>query len=258
MKILSKYFRKRKEAINLLLKKPDRAYTPTTFHALRLEIKRVDALFEMIHYCVKDFKQAETFKPFKEIFDRAGKVRELYIEETTIKKHSTIPLLKKYRARLKESRLKAEKEFFSNINKKTIDRLKKAYKEVDAVLEKIDKKVVIRYMKERWKKIKTIFNQKSLKASHAHDLRIELKQFEYNKKSLKLDKKFKSFPGEDKLPDLLGNWHDGEVIIRHLNKALKKEEITSTEIQESEKIKSKISAKTEKLFGKINDAIAAS
>jgi uncharacterized phage infection (PIP) family protein YhgE len=183
-------------------------------------------------------------------------VRELYIEETTIKKHSTIPLLKKYRARLKKSRLEAEKEFFSIINKKTIDRLKKAYKEVDAVLARIDKKTVNQYMKERRKKIENIFNQKSLKAAIAHDLRIELKQFQYNKKSLKLEKKWNPFPGEDILPELLGNWHDGEVIIRDLKKALKRDEIVPSELKDAEKIQAKISAKTEKLFGKINDAIA--
>ena len=42
--------------MNFLLKKSTRAYTPTTLHKLRVEIKKLNSFFELIHFCSKDFK----------------------------------------------------------------------------------------------------------------------------------------------------------------------------------------------------------
>ena len=39
-----------------------------------VEIKKLNALFELINFCDKDFKRKKTFKPIKEIFQQAGAV----------------------------------------------------------------------------------------------------------------------------------------------------------------------------------------
>ena len=78
-KSLPKYLRRREDAITTLLEKQKRVYTPAHIHQLRLELKKIDALFELLNYCSKGFKMDKTFKPFKMIIDQAGKVRELQI-----------------------------------------------------------------------------------------------------------------------------------------------------------------------------------
>ncbi len=44
VKALKKYLKKREESIQFLLEQPKRAYTPASFHELRVEIKKMDAL----------------------------------------------------------------------------------------------------------------------------------------------------------------------------------------------------------------------
>ena len=72
MKLNAKYLKNRRDAINSLLEKPKRLYTPATFHKLRVELKKLDAFFDLIKFSSKDFKRKKTFKPFKLIFNHAG------------------------------------------------------------------------------------------------------------------------------------------------------------------------------------------
>ena len=225
MTILKKYFNKRKKAINLLLKKPHHSFTPDTFHKLRVEIKKLVALCDIINACSKDFKKSKTLEPIKLIFDQAGKVRELYIEEKIIKKYFIPPLLKLYRQSLKEVRLKEQADFFSTIDKKIMEELKTMNREIVSYIDQLNKKEVYQYMKQERQEIKKHLGQDSIQVKEAHDLRKLLKKFNYNRESLKLENKFKPLPKENILPDLLGEWHDEEVTIRHLKKAMTNDKI---------------------------------
>jgi len=258
MKVITKYIKKRKETINSLLEKPKQTYTPATFHELRVEIKKLDAFFYLINFCSKGFKRKKTFKPFKLIFDQAGKVRETQVEEVILKKYFLIRLLKEYRESLKKHQLKEQEDYFSLANKKFVARLKKMYRKIAPFLAQVDKKKVNRYMKTKRKIIKKLLSQNSIQSPQVHDLRKRLKKFHSNLKSLDMEKQYKPLPKEDILPDLLGKWHDGQIIIRHLKKAMDTVGINSKESIQLEKIKAKISSKSEILFKKINAAIATS
>ena len=63
MKGLKKYLKKRKSAIISVLEKQQDSFTPDTFHTLRLEIKKLKALFDLINSCSKNFKQKKIVKP---------------------------------------------------------------------------------------------------------------------------------------------------------------------------------------------------
>ena len=60
MKALKTYFNKRKSAINLILEKSPKSYIPETFHSLRVEIKKMNALFDLLNYCSKKFKRKKS------------------------------------------------------------------------------------------------------------------------------------------------------------------------------------------------------
>jgi hypothetical protein len=70
MKALAKYLKKREDTIESLLKKPARKYTPDTFHALRIKIKKLNALSGLIKFGVRDFKKKniQTIHPFFGVF----------------------------------------------------------------------------------------------------------------------------------------------------------------------------------------------
>src|SRR5436190_20764312 len=105
MKTLKKHLDDRKLAITTFLEQPRDQYTPETFHKLRVEIKKLNALFDLIDFCSKDFKRKKTFRPYHKIFRQAGKVRELQIEETIVQNYCNEHCLVDYQNKLKLQQL---------------------------------------------------------------------------------------------------------------------------------------------------------
>src|SRR5687767_986512 len=126
---LKKYFERRRNAIDLLLKKPSRKFTPTDFHQLRIEIKKLKALSALINYKSKSFKRRETFKPLDQIFDHAGKIREHQLEEAILKKYSFGSSLKNYMADIKSLISREQKRFFSILSKSFKRKVNKSFTE---------------------------------------------------------------------------------------------------------------------------------
>ena len=255
MKALKKYLKKRENAINLILEKRQQFYTADTFHELRVEIKKLNALFHLIDYCSKEFKAKKTFKPFKLIFRQAGKIRELQIEEAILKKHFSFNTVKEYRNHLKKLRIKEQEYFFSITNNNFIKGLKKKYRIIIPLLTKANKKKTANYMSIKKAKIKKLLHQKALKTKQVHALRKRLKEYQYNQKSLNLEPPKNPISNKDVLPELLGKWHDYQVIIRHLKKAIDSGEINPKESSQLKNIKAALISKREKLFNKINTSL---
>ena len=258
MKLKEKYLKKRRNVINSLLEKPKRLYTPATFHKLRVEIKKLNAFFDLIKFCSKDFKQKKTFKPFKLIFNQAGKVREFQVEEAMLKKYFRDNLLAGYSNSLKKLRLQEQKDYFSIANKKLASELKKRYRVIVPFIAHMDKKKVRNYMKKKKNKIEKLLSQDTLETPQIHALRKRLKKFNYNRKSLNLDKQEKSLLNKDVLPELLGKWHDCQVVIKHLKKSMNTTGINPKEVTQCETVKANISSDSQDLFNKIKAAIHTS
>jgi CHAD domain-containing protein len=49
---------------------------PEVLHQIRVEIKKIKTLLNLINYCVKKFKGHQHFIPFRTIFRRAGEIRQ--------------------------------------------------------------------------------------------------------------------------------------------------------------------------------------
>lgn len=247
MKRLKKYFKNRKNAINLLLEKPRGSYTSDTFHKLRVEIKKLSALFDLIDCCSEKFKRNKIFKPFKLLFQQAGKVRKLQIEEAMLKKYNTDNLFKNFRNILQKLKLKERQDFFSIINGPFTLKLKEKYDEIEPFLTKIEEKKINIYMEKKRNKILELLIQQNLRTTKIHELRKQLKNYYYNHRSLNMEPLHKA----DALLDLLGKWHDCQILIRQLKKAMNNNIIITGEINEFEKIKKNISSERKLLLNKI-------
>ena len=258
MKLKTKYLNNRRDAINSLLQKPKRLYTHATFHKLRIELKKLDAFFDLIKFCAKDFKHKKTFKPFKMIFKHAGKVRELHVEEVMLKKYFLDNLLTEYSDSLKKLRLQEQKDYFSIVNKKVVSELKKKYHEIIPFVAKMDKKKVKNFMMKKKNKIEKLLSQGNLETEQVHALRKLLKKFNYNTKSINLGKQEKSLSNMDVLPELLGKWHDCQVVIKHLKKSMNTVGINLKEVAQCETVKANITLDSQELFNKINATIHSS
>jgi CHAD domain-containing protein len=256
MKALKIYFKTRKKKLLPLLEKPRKKYTPATFHELRVEIKKLNALFDLIDSSSKEFRRKKMIKPFKIIFRQAGKIRDLQIEEAIFEKYMQDGLLKEYRVKLSKLQLKEEKLFYSLIKDKTIKDLKNKYKKTTAFISQIDNEKVSEYMLNKGEKIKKFLRQPKLETEQLHNLRKLLKIYYYNQMSLSLENK--KISQKATLTELLGKWNDGVVTIGHLQKTIEKAKINSEEITLLESLKIKIAAENNLLLDQVKVAIPQS
>lgn len=255
MKALKKYLNSRKVTIDFLLGKPKRNFTPGTFHKLRVELKKVNAFLELVNYCSNGFKKKKTYKPFRKVFQQAGKVRELQLQEAMLKKYFPYNSISDYKALLRKSRLEESRIFFSMITQKMFTRMENNFDEIDSFLSKIKSKKAVSYLENEIESIKNLIKNCPQKKKQLHELRIRLKTLNYNRGSLDLKDYGNQVSKKDKLPGLLGDWHDLQVMINHLNKRLDTCGISSTEVIQLENLKRKLSAKSDLLFDEICQAI---
>ena len=252
MKALETYFKNQKKALNLILKKAPGSYTVETFHELRVEIKRLKALFELIAFCSKKFKSRKTFKPFRIIFKEAGEIREIQLEQTILGEQPNFHLLKKYPSRLKKQETKKIKKFFSITNKRLIKKLKGKYLTIINLIPKISKKKVNCYKNKIRKEINKLIRNNTFKKKQIHDFRKRLKVYQYNEKIGYPNQQNKLIPEKNVLSAMLGEWHDYEVVSIHLKKIIRFYEINSNERKLLKSIKAVVTSKKRLLFSKIN------
>ncbi|MGB4848524.1 MAG: CHAD domain-containing protein [Saprospiraceae bacterium] len=252
MNKLNNYLRKRECEIFLILEMSPKEYTVTTFHKLRIEIKKLKALMMLINKSTSGFRYKKTFKPFKIIFQQAGKVRELQIEEAMMKKYNLAPTLKEYRSRLKTSLLREQSCFFRLINEKSKSKLKRKYSLLQTFISGVNKKKALKYLLMKQIKIQKLLKATTLNNGQTHELRKRLKYYDYNRRSLRVDDEFKLFSHQEELNLILGEWHDGQVTLQHLSHAMDDIKIPSAGLEELQKTKEKIYSQNEILLNKMN------
>ncbi len=258
MKALKKYLNSRKITIDFLLGKPKRNFTPGTFHKLRIELKKLNAFLDLVNYCSKYFRRKKTFKLFKQVFRQAGKVRELQLQEAMLKKYFPDNSTPEYKALLRKCRLEETRIFFSMIDQKMFTRMENKFVEINSFLPKIKSKNAAGYLEKEIDKIKNLIKQSPLQKEQLHELRKRLKTLNNNRSSLSLEENKDLVSKKDGLPRLLGDWHDLQVMIDHLNKGLDNGGINPNEVIQLENLKTKISAESELLFGQLSHAIPSS
>lgn len=255
MKSPKKYLNSRKVNIDFLLGKPKRSYTPGTFHKLRIELKKLNAFLDLINYCSKDFNRRKTYKPFRQVFHQAGKVRELQIQEATLRKYFPKNSLRGYQKNLRTSRLKEKRQFFSMIGTNMVNRVQGKFDKIDDFLTKIKSKIAARYLDREIESIKNLLNQSPLQKENLHKLRKRLKTLNYNRASLSLKGYSNQISKKDALPQLLGNWHDMQMMLHHLNIGLISDGLIPNEVTQLQNLKTKISTDSQLLFNNIQKAL---
>lgn len=89
MKISDKlkiYFKKRADTLPVLLKRSSHTGSVSDIHNLRIEIKKLKAVWKFIGFNAKDFDAKDFFRSYGPAFKTAGKIRELQLEEEALKK----------------------------------------------------------------------------------------------------------------------------------------------------------------------------
>jgi CHAD domain-containing protein len=195
-----KYFNKRVEHLERIIHFKSASYKPETFHKLRVEIKKINAVFELVNFCEKNFKRKKTFKPFKDLFKKAAAVRDLQVELALLRKYKIAFLNNSYAKELTNNLKQAKEKFHKAINEKLLHQLDECSKEAYNAVSQLNNKDVNQYFKKTAGEINSLL-QKKLKPEQLHGLRKKLKTFYYNLKSCNADQKNFSF---DKINSFAG------------------------------------------------------
>jgi CHAD domain-containing protein len=247
---LKKYFKKRIELINASLEKPQRLFTPVDYHKLRVEIKKVKALFGVIEYSTKDFHSEVYFKIFKLLFKKAGRVRELQLERQAVENYKQ-PAFREYLKYLEEERDKEADNFFSLVNDELKKDLRSIYKSIIHFFDHVHKKEIENYISNRKRKIIRFISRRNNSDMQIHGIRKLLKEFFYIKKMI-ISKDIPVLRIEE-FQELLGQWHDNLIMTDHLQKVVDEGSVGIQEKKRLASLKKIIDDKKDHLFEKINE-----
>lgn len=247
-----KYFAKRLKAIiSIIHAKP--VLTTEKIHELRLEIKKAKALFRLVFYTNDEFRRRKYFKPFKTLFDSAGPIRCVQVEQELLKKH--IPNEKdKYLHQLSNVEIEQGKKLVALFQSNVVSKLKNSKKKLTPFLEAVSGEDVNRFLKKEAMKIVSLTDKKIFREQNLHVIRKRLKNFYFIAASAYDDMVIPD-PWH-KLLELLGDWHDSQVAIEHLRKAIYFSSYTQTEIDLLYGIKQELIITREKLFDQIASTYA--
>jgi len=216
IKSIKKYTEKRFENLNQLLSKPIPKNNIDTFHQIRIEIKKLNAVIRFLEYNKIQFLHKKTRSMLKLIFSDSGNIREIQMGLQFIK--TAFPKMKtnKYVGILKKRLEKYHADFtkkyseYEEINKNSI------FKDI-----KLDKIMLTNYIALLQKSKHQIVKGPKALPSMIHKIRVNLKDAAYLSKWLTYEK-----PNEKDIKFILelGEWHD-LVILRKLliNTLVKKE-----------------------------------
>jgi len=235
LKKLKNHLNDRRKVIVKILEIPYNKLSPTHIHKLRVEIKKMDSLFDLLRFCLKDFKYKKTFHPFHSITKKAGKIRDIQIEETLIKKQDLQKSLSTYLKELREKKRMEKEAFVSSIDDTFKSVIRDKFKETKNNIIKLSSNDVKNYFDDRRKNFRKILNSNTLQEHQIHELRKQLKAYYYNRR---IFPKIHRVPRNKVLTQMMeisGKWHDNQIVIKHLVKVLQKLKLNAIQETEIEK-----------------------
>ena len=258
MKALVKYINKRQKIIARLMATPRSAYTNLIFHKLRVELKKLNALFEILEYCSPEFKHRKYFKPFKTLFQQAGRVRELHITEALLNTHFDENALIQFNQYIAMQKKSDEDAFFALTTKLKRSRLKKQFQLIEPFAQQTTKKKIRRYLEKNRIRIEKILTQENIEMDHVHALRKRIKTYNYNRRLIDKNDLSKDITSTDHLSNLVGQWHDLQITLDFVQSTKKS---VAFEPEESNLLlegTNKMASESEKLYKDILNAVPES
>lgn len=237
------------DSIVILLRKPVVQFGPKDFHTLRVNIKRIKALLFLIDSSTKNFKKKKYYKPFRQLFRQAGKVRELQLQETMLKKYPPEPALTMYFNHLELELHHEQQQFFTLANKHLRKSLKEKAKLITAAMDSIKSESVTAYLKKIREDIKSVLTSEILQEHDVHLLRKQIKELYYLQRIFQPDNNRLDIA--DDFQELLGQWHDCQVIRQDLLADAQNHKRPPEEIKAIMSLHRKVSAQATRLLAKI-------
>jgi CHAD domain-containing protein len=188
---------------------------PEDLHRLRVTIKRMNALFNLLSKTEKKFKQTKYYKPYRKIFKAAGRIREAQLHLLILKNKE-----KQTVASFKET-IQTETQALITNSRRYIRAIESIADKIEKTAWRVSKGDVTKYLqKERKGLLHSMFVLSA--PSALHPLRKKIKRLLYNYELTKGTgtKKAKTLIYNlDILQQDIGLWHDKEVLLKQLEES---------------------------------------
>ena len=257
--LLFKYYKKKVRPILTIIENQDHGLEMEDIHQLRVNIKKVRSVFNLIEILSpKDFK-TQRDDIFNAVFKKAGKIRELQINRNILNQYKINPSnTALYRQYENHQEKKSTKEFKKTVDDFNLSQLKKINEKIKLVGEKTNHKKIIlksyKFITGKAQKIKKL-TSKVDNPEKVHKLRMHMKsidaiaallfQMEQNENLKKLLVSVKQ------AGDILGAWHDKEVLADSLENFIeKRQKGTSKKFPPLKKLVNRIKIENQQLFKK--------
>ncbi len=196
-------------------------------HKIRVELKKINTMFHLIHYCSVNFKSRKEFIDLKNIFRAAGKIREI---------QQTYKLMLKYKIKKSLQKKIQDDEYDLTMNfrmgtghfKKNVN---DAFKRTKIYTSRINSGSLSEFLMLRQLRLQDLISP-DLDPDNLHNVRKVIKDIVYLSE-IKYGKNNKIEPVFDEIQNLIGKWHDKQVLI-----ALLDEDRTAKHIRILEKLRS--------------------
>lgn len=249
---IKKYFVKRRNRISYFLKLRSKNYKPGTFHKLRTEIKKINAVFNILNDCTRKFKRENTFKPLKLIFNIAGNVRDMQVKAALMKRYKISSGKNGLAVQLQKELKKAKEKFNNQVTEKIKNRSGKNLASASEIIGKLKDKNINGYYKKAERKIRKLLKQQ-FRQSKLHELRKQLKVFYYNLNAGDWSRHDVPFDKMDAIQELLGKWHDGRIAVKYIDERMREDEILKSKKARLNKIKLKLRGDVKKMVKPIEE-----
>jgi CHAD domain-containing protein len=243
-------FCRHSRAVLKLLDKPATAFHAEDYHVLRVHIKKIKAIFLLANACVDSFQNKKLFKPFKAIFRQAGIIRGLQLHQALLSKYKADPARQAYDQAIANSLAQHQLDFFNLVQKKQKKKIRKNIKDVVSGLEKLNSPQVKAYMAGKRKSLDTLMHAEDVKTDDLHNMRKQIKEIYYLQKIFQPQNKRLNIA--DDFQELLGRWHDYDVISHKLLTDAQSHKWKPEQVKAIMAIQKKIAAQAMRMLAKID------
>jgi len=211
--IITSYTKKRFKNLKKLLHSYPSLESPEILHQLRIEIKKIKAVLQLLQYNSKSFRGHKAYLPFRALFRACGEIREPFVIQRLIDKFKVNP-------NLASNGCLDPTLYFRNKLSTYIRTIKRSETKVLPKTEKIKNNTYKDFLKKKKTELKNLLYPTFLQGD-LHKIRKLIKEIYYLTSIKSKRKDINSFFVTSS--DLIGNWHDKRIVIQKLRKSVSPE-----------------------------------
>ena len=207
MKRLEEYTQSEIKSLINHLRNYRRQGKPDALHQIRVDIKKIKAVLAAINGCLKGFKAHKNFVPFRNIFRKAGNIREPDVLARMLSRYNLDETVDE----LMPGNVKRSATAFKSDIPRFIEVVKKSTKKLVAFSKQVHHDDFSSYLVNKKKEVKSQLYPRP-KIAMLHKVRKGIKEVVYlsglEDNGNRREEKF-----YDEIQDVIGRWHDKRVLL---------------------------------------------